>query len=384
MADSLSSRYCTSGMASGDSAVERAAAAQARAAKYRIRAERADRVAGNWARGAEGEVSLATVMAPLAADGYYCLADRRFQGSEGNLDQLLVGPAGVFVVDAKSWTGEVAVQDGLRQNGRRRGQQIEGLRAQALRVAAILVLAMGQRRPHVRPVICFVNGSEIADPALIDQVHLLNSGDLVGFVRSFPRTLDQAGVDEVMRVLLEQLPARTAPVGLVPATPEAPEPVAEPKEIVVFLYPWSNYGKRRLYVKAVDGSEIGYLNLATGEVHAAEDSWNPLLAQLLPHYVADKAGAQTEELSGAARGVFRRFLDAMLGRQQHEKQAPPPLLAAYRWKNYGKERLYVKHLNVGVMQDLGWVDLKSDRLQADAPGATPILVYCRNRILAWT
>jgi hypothetical protein len=133
----------------------------------------------------------------------------------------------------------------------------------------------------------------------------------------------------------------------------------------------------------VDGSEIGYLNLTTGEVHASEDSWNPVLARLLPHYVADKAGAQTEELSGAARGMFRRFLDAMLGRQQHEKQAPPPMLAAYRWRNYGKERLYLKHLNAGVMQDLGWVDLKGDRLQADAPGATPILVYCRSRILAW-
>ena len=325
-------------------------------------------------------MSLATVLAPLAADGYYLMADRRFHG-EGNLDQLLVGPAGVFVVDAKSWTGDVAVQNGtLRQNGRRRDQQIEGLRAQALGVVAILEAAMGQRRPHVRPVICFVNGSEIAGRSRIDRVHLLNSADLVPFVRSFPGALDQAGVDEVMRVLLERLPPRTAPVGF---RRSVEEPVAEPEEMVVFLYPWSNYGKRRLYVKAVDGSDIGYLDLATGEVHAAEGSWNPVLARLLPHYVADTAGAQKEELSGAARGMFRRFLDAMLGRQQHEKQVPPPMLAAYRWKNYGKERLYVKHLKVGVMQDLGWVDLKTDRLQANAPGAKPILVYCRKRILAW-
>lgn len=359
-----------------------ATAARTRADKYRVRAERAERTAGHWARGAEGEASLATVIAPLAADGYYCLADRRFPESAGNLDHLLVGPAGVFVVDAKSWSGKVAVENGaLRQNGYSRGQQVEGLKNQALGVVAILDATMGQRRPLVRPVICFIDGAEIASRAAIDRVHLLNSGDLVGFVRSFTRVLDQAGVDEVMRILLERLPARTAPTGGSAANGQ--EPVAEPTEMVVFLYPWSKYGKRRLYVKAVDGSEIGYLNLATGEVQAAEDSWNPVLARLLPHYVADAPGAQTEELSGEARGAFRRFLDFMGGRQQEQRQAPPPLLAAYRWKNYGKERLYLNRIQAGAKHNLGWVDLKSDGLKADVAEAKPLLVYCRTRILAW-
>ncbi len=57
--------------------------------------------------------------------------------------------------------------------------------------------------------------------------------------------------------------------------------------------------------------------------------------------------------------------------------------AAYRWKNYGKERLYLLRIEAGAKHDLGWIDVKGDGLKADAAETRPLLVYCRNRILAW-
>lgn len=363
-------------MASGESASQRAAAARATAERYRVRADRADRAAGDWARGAQGETALAKVMAPLAGDGCYHLDDRRFPGSSANLDHVLVGPAGVFVIDAKSWTGDIKVEGkSLRQDGRRRDTHVERLRLQATELAGVLEELMGARRPPVYPVMCFVGGTGIAALAPLDRVHLLNSGDLVGFIRGFPRRFDQASVDQVMRGLLDRLPARTAPA----ASGRTAEATKPPEELVVFLQPWVKHGQRRLYVKADDGSDVGFLNLVTGEVHASAEAWKPVLAQLLPHYVMEGAGTiRAEQLSGAARGVFRRFLDAMIGRAERAPQRP--LLAAYHWKNYGKDRLYLHRFDpTGEKQELGWFDLESGGARSRDPKARPILGYCGER-----
>jgi hypothetical protein len=369
-------------VASGDSAAEEAAAARARAAKYRLRADRAERTAGAWGRGAEGETALAAVMAPLAADGYYVLGDRRFPESAANIDHLLVGPAGIFVVDAKSWTGDVRLEGkSLRQNGRRRDEHIERLRTQAVGVAAVMEDGIGEHRTPVRPVMCFVEGAEIERRTAVDRVHVLNSGDLVPFVRSLARVLDQQAIDDVMRCLLERLPARTAPV----KPPPAPaQPAPEPEELLVFLQPWSKYGKRRLYVKAVDGAEIGHLNVATGEVHATDDQWKHVLARLLPHFISDAASGQNEQLSNEARGAFRRFLDLVLWRQQ-QTLTPAPLLAAYHWRNYGKDRLYVHRIDTaGAKREVGWVDLDAGVVRPADPATQLVLLFCRDRFRSFS
>lgn len=275
-------------MASGDSAAQKAAATRVAAARYRIRADRADRAAKAWARGAEGEVALAEAMAPLAADGYYHLDDRRFPESKGNLDHLLIGPAGVFVVDAKSWTGAITVQGTtLLQNGRRRDRHVEGLRSQAVELAAVLADLMGdRRRPPVRAVMCFVKGDGVSAPTSVERVHVLNSSDLVTFVRGMASCLDQRDIDKVMAGLLQRLPPRAEPAAV--STSETTV-VTAPDEAVFFVQRWSKHGHRRLYVKADDGSDLGFLDLRTGQVYASAEAWRPVLARLLPHYLAEPA-----------------------------------------------------------------------------------------------
>ena len=51
-----------------------------------------------WARGARGEEELAAAVAEVP--GVRVLHDRRVPGTRGNLDHLVLAPAGVFVVDA--------------------------------------------------------------------------------------------------------------------------------------------------------------------------------------------------------------------------------------------------------------------------------------------
>lgn len=51
-----------------------------------------------WAAGARGEEKLAE-----ALTGFTVLHDRRVPGTSGNIDHVVVAPAGVFVVDAKRY-----------------------------------------------------------------------------------------------------------------------------------------------------------------------------------------------------------------------------------------------------------------------------------------
>jgi hypothetical protein len=359
---------------SGDSAAKQAAAARAVAARYRLKADRATRVADGWDRGARGETALRETTAPLGLDGYYHLDDRRLPESTGNLDLLLVGPAGVFVVDAKSWTGDVCVRDGsLRQNGRSREKHVDAVRRQAIEVASLLD-ALGSPRPGVRPVICFVGCDGIDHQGSVDRVRLLNSTDLVSYVRGFPMQLDQMTVDAVMRTLLERLPPRTAPLEQL-----SDAAIVPPEEAVFFIHRWVKHGHRRIYVKADDGSPLGFLNMSTGDVQASDDAWRPVLARLLPVYVAEpEKGEADSELSGEARSALRRFIDAVLGREK--RLSTKPILVVSRWRNYGRDRLYVHRIDgPGTRAEIGWVDLAAGTARSTSVRGKEIVDYCAER-----
>ena len=74
------------------------------AKSYRIEAERAAAASGRFAAAAIAERRLATRLSPLTAHGYHLLADRKWPGSKNaQLDLIVVGPSGVWIVDSKHW-----------------------------------------------------------------------------------------------------------------------------------------------------------------------------------------------------------------------------------------------------------------------------------------
>ncbi len=62
-----------------------------------------------WRVGAEGERRVAEVLEPVP--GIEILHDRQVPDSKANLDHLVVAPSGVFVIDAKKYTGGIEVRD---------------------------------------------------------------------------------------------------------------------------------------------------------------------------------------------------------------------------------------------------------------------------------
>ena len=62
-----------------------------------------------WAIGAAGEEKLAAELDKVR--GLRLLHDRRIPGTRGNIDHIVIGPAGVFVVDAKNHQGSIRIRD---------------------------------------------------------------------------------------------------------------------------------------------------------------------------------------------------------------------------------------------------------------------------------
>jgi hypothetical protein len=64
-----------------------------------------------WLDGAEGEKWTARELRPLRRDGW--VVEHDLPAGTGNIDHLLVGPAGVFLLDSKNWFGEVEIRAGV-------------------------------------------------------------------------------------------------------------------------------------------------------------------------------------------------------------------------------------------------------------------------------
>jgi hypothetical protein len=63
--------------------------------------------ARTWQRGAHGERRTARLLERLTRDGFVVFHDLAVPGSDANVDHLVIGRSGVFIIDSKQWTGSV-------------------------------------------------------------------------------------------------------------------------------------------------------------------------------------------------------------------------------------------------------------------------------------
>jgi hypothetical protein len=114
---------------------------------------RASQDARAWRFGARGERRTARILARLERDGFVAFHDLVLRGSPANVDHLVIGPTGVFVIDSKLYRGAVRVgMDGrLWYGGRSLDRVLGTLWWEAQQVAE--ALAAG---PEIRvyPVLC--------------------------------------------------------------------------------------------------------------------------------------------------------------------------------------------------------------------------------------
>ena len=165
-----------------------------------------------WAVGARGEEKLAE-----ALDGFTVLHDRRFPGTRGNIDHIVVAPAGVFVVDAKRYEGRIEIRNHgwfLRPDerlhvGRRDCSPLaDNLGWQVAAVENALRAAGVEPMPPITPVLCFIDGDWplIAPPDVFRGVRLEGPRSLRK--RLAGNTLDETALALLARILAAALPAR--------------------------------------------------------------------------------------------------------------------------------------------------------------------------------
>jgi hypothetical protein len=181
--------------------------AQEVARKRRDKAARLNRVADAYEKGAEGERRTANALAMLPASGWFVLHDVRWPGKRlANIDHVVVGPGGVFVIDSKAWSGVVDVRDGvLRQNGYKREEAVAS--------AADAAMAVAEQVPGLdpdvaKPVLCFAGDHELE--GWVRDVMLCTPANLVAMLMSRPQMLETPAVRRTLLGLQEALKAATS------------------------------------------------------------------------------------------------------------------------------------------------------------------------------
>ena len=121
----------------------------------------------NWKVGAVGEEVVGAQLDLLAQEAdFEVLHDRRRPPTKANIDHMIVTPAGVFVVDAKNYEGQIQVRrpgwfsgdpEQLFINGRNRTKIVDGVKKQVAQVESVLVNS--EIQIPVFGVLTFVVGS---------------------------------------------------------------------------------------------------------------------------------------------------------------------------------------------------------------------------------
>lgn len=171
-----------------------------------------------WATGAEGERQFGAAMAKLG-DAVIALHDRRVPRSQANIDHVVVGPSGVFVVDAKRYKDAlIAVRRSGGLFGPPREQLIVGGRdktklvdAMAWQVDAVRTALADDAEFAEVPVtaaLCFVDGQfPLFGTLRVRDVEIKGLRGIAKLVTREGR-LDIAARERLARLLANRLPAK--------------------------------------------------------------------------------------------------------------------------------------------------------------------------------
>ena len=131
------------------------------ARRQRERAERLMRSAELYDRGAQGERATGAILDSLRGEGWVTFHDVRWPGrARANVDHVIVGPGGIFVIDSKNWSGRIVVRENTFWcHGRRQDKAVAAAGEAALAVAGIV---SAPAAGLVRAALCFVRDEPVA------------------------------------------------------------------------------------------------------------------------------------------------------------------------------------------------------------------------------
>jgi hypothetical protein len=143
-----------------------------------------------WGRGASGEELVGQVLDGLRDSGWFALHD--VNSGHGNIDHVLVGPAGIFAVETKSHRGRIHVP-----------KLDQGMLRQAYAEAKHIERITGLR---TEPLLVFSNAYLIPAVSCRTGVTILPARMLAGHLKRRSGNVPAARVEEVYTRLANALP----------------------------------------------------------------------------------------------------------------------------------------------------------------------------------
>ena len=214
-------------MAAGDSAGAESRRQLALADALEKSAVDARAAAGRYGIAEVTEKQTARTLAPLSGLGHFLLADRCWPGTRrAQVDLVVVGPGGVFIVDTKAWA-EVRIDNGRIYRGDADvTDDLLGL-ADLADVTQADLAEVGLAPGEVRPIIALAGRKDI--DATLNGVRVVGERDVLKCIASHGNRLTPAQVDIVLSRALALFPQANAPAPIVATVPEPvlPMPAGE-------------------------------------------------------------------------------------------------------------------------------------------------------------
>lgn len=205
-------------MVAGESAGEESMRQLALAEAHERAASEARAAASRYGVAAVTEKQTARTLSPLAAVGHYLLADRQWPGSQrAQVDLIVVGPSGVFIVDTKAWK-DVSFIDGRLYRGQEDVTDDLGNLATLadLTQAHLAEIGLAPGEVHALAVLAGRQGVNLS----IGTVQMVGEKDALRVIAAKGNRLTPRQVDAVLQRALALFPEVNAPAPVVAAVPE--------------------------------------------------------------------------------------------------------------------------------------------------------------------
>jgi hypothetical protein len=173
----------------------------------------------SWKKGADGERRVAAHLERELGDSVIILNSRRVPKTRGDIDHLIVAPSGVWIVDAKNYSGKLEVRDvgnwrtvdrRLYVAGRDRTKIVDGLAWQAAAVRDVLgPMGFGQAPLHSTLLFTDSDWGLFAKPIELRGVRIVWAKKLCELIAA-PGPVDRGAMTAIASQLSARLPAAAA------------------------------------------------------------------------------------------------------------------------------------------------------------------------------
>ena len=212
-------------MAAGDSAGAEARRQLALAAEHDRAAADARLTAANYSAAEATEKQTVRTLAPLCAVGYHLLPDRRWPGSRrAQVDLVVIGPGGVFIVDTKAWR-EVSIDSGRMYRGDLDVTDEIASLADLVHDTHGDFAEIGLAPGEVHAIVVLAGRAGV--DAEVEGVRIVGERDSLRCIANYRNRLTGAQVDQVMARAISFFPQVNAPAPVVATVrePVLPAPV---------------------------------------------------------------------------------------------------------------------------------------------------------------